>query len=515
MFNISDKRLWGNEAADDENPQILNSYFLIKNEYSEFICEEERLVFARGKKGTGKSALLNDLAFNLVHDHNKKSICINIKGSDLIAQKDIFYGTPNEHIHDWLQRICMIINREIGRSINFAINDDEMLLVESSELSGYKKRNLFGSLLARMKFKILNAELRVPSITDEQQILERMANSQEMSIWLLIDDIDATFINSDGERRRVSTFFSACREMLSYEGINIRATIRTDVWASIRKNDESLDKVEQYVIDLTWTKSDIGKLLAKRINSYENRVENITDTGFSLKEKMIEAGIVASSGNDLAFDKPKSTWEQELKKILLPYYYWGTGARKSYELLHLLGAGRPRWILQLCRMAATEAKRQGDVRIKFGYIKSSLKKYCSIRIDDISREFNHQCSNIPEIINIFANKSCDYSTEELLNLIEHRILSNTKVTIDGLAVVAPKYIAHFLYKIEFIHAQYITNTDQDSIYCYYEDNPDLLKYESSFDVGVQWHVHPAFRSALNISNNQKYRKKWGRTTLSR
>ena len=36
MKNLSDRRLWGNEAADDELPEILNAYFLSQQEFADF-----------------------------------------------------------------------------------------------------------------------------------------------------------------------------------------------------------------------------------------------------------------------------------------------------------------------------------------------------------------------------------------------------------------------------------------------------------------------------------------------
>ena len=94
----------------------------------------------------GKSALLNEYANR--QERRERSFVINIKGSDLVSQKPVQDLSTAEHIHDWQQRFCMCINREIGNSIQFAADDDdEILLVENSELLGLKKRNLLGSLV--------------------------------------------------------------------------------------------------------------------------------------------------------------------------------------------------------------------------------------------------------------------------------------------------------------------------------------------------------------------------------
>ncbi len=492
MFNISDRRLWGNEAADDENPQILNSYFLPNPECELFLAKHERLSITRARKGMGKSTLVNELAYRLSNDEN--SIVLNIKGSDLVAQRPVNYGTADEHIHDWMQRICMLINREIGARINFAFNDDEILLVESSELSGYKRRNLFGSLLSRIKLKMSNAELFVPTVSEHIKLLERVTNGENFNIWVLVDDIDATFVNIKQERLRLSTFFSACREISSsYKGVNIRSTIRTDVWASIRKSDESLDKVEQYIIDLHWSKRDIGKLLAKRINSFETRIGKL--------EKLPMRAQNLVDVETATMHEKRELWGKELDKVFHPFYTWGNGMRPSFVLLHILGGGRPRWVLQLCRMASIIAKKNMAKRIKIGHINQVLKKYSSIRIDDICREHQHQCPAMPEIINWFSNKKSSYTTEELLQHIDESLQKRPRVAIDGVEVNSPMEVAQFLFRASFIQAQSQLN---DAVQYYsFEEKPELLRYVSNPDDGMQWTIHPTFRTALNIAQVQE------------
>lgn len=492
MFNISDRRLWGNEAADDENPQILNSYFFLNPDYQPFFAKHEKLMISRAKKGMGKSALINELAYRLSKDEN--SIVLNIKGNDLIAQRPVNYGAPDEHIHDWMQRICMLINREIGGRINFASNDDEILLVESSELSGYKRRNLVGSLLSRIKLKTSNAELCLPVVTDNIKLLERIINRENFNIWILVDDIDAIFVNKEEERRRLSTFFTACREISSsYKGVNLRCTIRSDVWASIRKDDESLDKVEQYILDLHWSRSDMGKLLAKRINSFETRVGKLEP--LSLREQKDINNL-----DDSKLGDKRESWEHELNKAFPPIYPWGKGWRQNYDLLYMLGGKRPRWVLQLCRMASEIAKKNKAKRIKLGHIKQVLEKYCSIRVDDICREHQHQCQTMPEIINLFYNNKSSYTTNELLQHIDEAFQKNLNVTIDGVEIHRPIEVARFLFRASFFHAQCLLNNNIK--YFSFEERPELLKYESNPDNGVQWTIQPAFRSALNIEQVQ-------------
>lgn len=486
-INITDRALWGNEAADDEQPNVLHSYFLPHECSDEFFSKSERLIVARARKGMGKSALVNELAYRLRLEN--ESIVINIKGKDLVAQKPTSHSTHDQQIYDWMQRICILINREIGNRINFAANDDEILLVESAELAGFKRKNLLSSLLSRLKMKLPNIEIRSPEIAEHLKILERINDTGRFSIWVLVDDIDATFINTEEEFRRLSTFFSACREVVAdFNEIYIRTTVRADVWASIRKSDESLDKVEQYIVDLKWSRRDIGKLLAKRIQSYKQRSDD--GSQMTLRDQLLQA-------QPERIEERRSLWEAELLEIFPSTYPWGNGKRSNYRLLFLLGAGRPRWVLQLCRMASKAAKMQNRTasKIKLSYIKQALSGYSSIRLDDVCREHQHQCPAIAEIVNAFSTNELNCTTDRLLGTIRERIIDNIDVTIDGDHVTTPLDIARFLFRAGFFIAQ--ESVEEQIHYYYFEDKPELLRFESNLDDGFRWSVEPAFRSALN------------------
>lgn len=481
MIEIDDKKLWGNEAADDENPEVLRSYFVFHKNYNEFFDDDEKLVIARAQKGMGKSALINRYADKL--ESEGEPIVINIKGADLVAQKVEGNLNSSEYIYDWQQRICMAINRELGSRIGFAANDDEILLVENSELLGFKRKNLLGSLISRLKNKIGPIELEKIGITDQEQLLRRVANdSRAGRIYLLIDDIDATFHSTDKECLRLSTFFSACRDIVrNFQDIYIRVVIRSDVWATIRKSDEALDKVEQYIFDLKWSIKEMGALLGGRVLSYEGRKNN----------------------SDISLDcLSQETWKKALGKVMENPFPWGSGKANNYRIIHTYSAGRPRWALQLCKMAADEAMKVNQhsstqQRIKFGHIKQVLEEYGQFRLDDATREHIHQCENISLIVNTFSSQRYRYNTSQLLRFIKDSILNNMDVLVDSENIDEPHQLARFLFKIGFIIGAKHDGNGFD--YSTFEDKPDLLQNYSNMDDGLDWVIHPSFQAALGVS----------------
>ncbi len=56
--DLADPELFGNEAGEDEDAEILDSYFLRKPEFDRFYSPTRKLGFVRSRKGMGKSALL-------------------------------------------------------------------------------------------------------------------------------------------------------------------------------------------------------------------------------------------------------------------------------------------------------------------------------------------------------------------------------------------------------------------------------------------------------------------------
>jgi hypothetical protein len=80
------------------------------------------------------------------------------------------------------------------------------------------------------------------------------ANQSDLIKWIDFgneagDDVDPAELTS------LSTFFTACRYLArDVKGICCRVTLRTDVWPIVRRSDESLDKMEQYVKDIVWGK---------------------------------------------------------------------------------------------------------------------------------------------------------------------------------------------------------------------------------------------------------------------
>jgi len=99
LIDLHDPNLYGNEAADDEDKECLEGYFVHQKKFKRFEDISNNFVIAKARKGVGKSALIKKTSYDLEKNNSILTICIN--GYDLSIQKEFTHGTTNELIFDW------------------------------------------------------------------------------------------------------------------------------------------------------------------------------------------------------------------------------------------------------------------------------------------------------------------------------------------------------------------------------------------------------------------------------
>lgn len=473
--------LFGNEAGEDESKERLSSYYLEKPENNVFFSPQKQLEFVRARKGVGKSALLNYALFKLEQD-DPTAIGISIKASDLISIKPHPDSGASSLVFEnyWKECLCTRIAIEIGSKIKFALSDDSITLVEMSELLGYKGRNIISALSERYTKVLPQLEREKACAPNAAELLKRYSQSEDVTVWLFIDDIDATFVNTSANRLLISTFFSACRNIVNIvKGLFIRASVRTDVWAII-KDDESLDKCEQYMVDLKWSTEDTGRILSNKILTYFERQypqdEKIKEIAQSYPATQAKVYSLLFNGN-------------------LP---WGKRHLAPYRPIHILSAGRPRWAAQLCKMAAADAYKKNSSLIGIGHFNYVMFDYGKFRLSDLYKEHIHQCPQLKGLIESFRNGNTSYTSKELLNFIESKVadFANGTIDIEGISVDSSMEIAHFLYRIGFITLDDNTFETGES-FIRFEDIPDLL-IPANYNENDLWTIHPSYRTILHL-----------------
>ncbi|MHC1481733.1 P-loop ATPase, Sll1717 family [Frateuria aurantia] len=467
-IKLNDRSLFGNEAAEDESDDVFESYAVIRPEIERFLSQQERLVIARAYKGEGKSALLRLVAKKL--EEVNEDIVLRVSAPSL--SPEVASDDSDEWVRGWKQRILKHAASEIGARIHLAFSDDAIALVEEAEGNGYKSRSFVGSVIDRLKSASIPIDRVRQGVGNPERVLQRWSANRP-NVWFVIDDIDQNFSGSPRNRLKVATFFIALRQISNLiPEFRFRTCVRPNVWAMIKREFEGLSHSEQYITTLSWSERDFTQLLANRVSGYLKRNDVHENTGGAMRE------LVAR-----VFDDP------------MP---WNQGLRSPSTVLYTLARHRPRWLVELCREAATSAHRRERNKINLDDIVDQLPIFGRRRIEDTIAEFSSQCAQIEALITAFVDQPNWFSTDQLYSVINNRVLQSVQPKIVGvLGTANATDVASFLYQIGFLTARRELgggNYEHEL----YAEKPDLLTTATNRDQGYSWEVHPVFRQPLRL-----------------
>jgi hypothetical protein len=383
-IDLLDPMLFGNDAAENEDEESLHYFFVNQDIFETFEDEGRPFSICRARKGMGKSALIVHTATKKEQDTD--NTVVRMTGSELLFG-DLDSKVPSLFLERWDAVLNAIIQEHF----------DEQSDSRKSELSA------LSDLIAS------NSQI-VASVTTQR-------------LWIFIDDIDATFKNTQFERLYLSNFFTACRLLTAkYKFVRIRLSVRQDVWTTIRPTDEALDKCEQYMFDIRWSRNQTRQILAKRIRRYLGFQE------YFGKYARRPDSIVEYVNEIREFEIVHDT--KILENIFVSPFPWGNGVSEPHHVIHVFSGGRPRWALQICKEAAHVAVSTHHNQIKFSNINSILPKYGQFRIADLIREHSHQCTNLDEIITSFFRARPRYTTIQLVEYLQKRVCKYYSIVID-------------------------------------------------------------------------------------
>jgi len=480
-IDIKDKELFGNDAGEDENIEVLNSYYIENPDFEDFFDQTVRLNVVSARKGMGKSAMISKMTYKL--KENNEAIVIRVTGNSLLGLGN-FQEQDQAYLENyWKQIICKKIILEIGESIGFAFTSDEMSMVEMSEIEGLKSKNIVGGLISRIRGKIplANVELRNSLPDNMEALLENYQRKHEdSSVWVLIDDIDAKYRDTEEYQSRVGSFFSAIRSLsFDIDNLNIRASVRSDVWANLR-HLEDLDKWEQYIVEIFWTKRQLRDMLANRILSYLQRKHPDS------KEAKLQISRDYNQLFSLVFNTPIK-WRNDDNASI-------------FDAIYSFSNKRPRWMGQLCRMSATQSKKNSphNKKIDLEHTNQILDKYGQNRKNDLIKEHQHQFGELDKLIDSFRANGRTYTRSSLENMFEQNFIRGRVMDsipeIDGKKYVSPTDLGEFSYKIGLISRIH----SDGKRFTHYSDDPDLFRSNENLQENITWSVHIAYRQFLNI-----------------
>ena len=478
-FKLDDPNLFGNDAADLESESLFFSYAVNRPELSYLLDSSRAIQVVRAYKGEGKSALLRLLRHEL--EKHGEELAISAIGPD---HSPLVEGTDSDlWTREWKKSLLRLVALEIGSQIGVAFTDDAISLVEEAEVNGFKKRSFVSAIVDRLKSKEVPIERSRIPVANFEKLVKRYVNERPL-IWIIVDDIDQNFANTEKWRVKLGSFFTACRQIVSViPELRIRTAIRPNVWAIVKHEFESLSHIEQYMHDLSWSHDQYLVLLAARVESYLKRTNqwNLIRATLPYEGSAAALALVAA-----AFDGP------------MP---WGGSdrTRPPHVVLWTLTAHRPRWLVELCKEAGKVAEKRSAKRINLDDIKAQLATFGRKRIEDTVAEFKSQCPQISELLGAFSRQFDMYSTDELLKTIHNRIIQAVNPVLAGQVGKSNDLdVAHFLFQIGFIAGRRDYGEHQGYDHVLYRENPSLLRSRTNLDDGLRWEINPIYREVLNL-----------------
>ncbi|MCB9857576.1 MAG: hypothetical protein H6818_17985 [Phycisphaerales bacterium] len=466
------QRLFGHEAAEDEEPDRLREYYFKSAVYEQVVTDLPVRILV-GHKGIGKSALFQ---IAMREDRDKQKVAILIRPNDIA---DI--ATENQSflkaIHLWTEGLLEIIARKAANAMGASVNN----------VSGKIARK--GAQLVDLIAETLKDNHKLNLAPAKQALLAHFLSSRVITVYL--DDLDRGWQGRREDVVRISALLNAVRDIASASrGIRFRISLRSDVYYLVRTSDESTDKIEGSVLWQKWTNHEIFALLVKRIETFFGRDAD-------------EAALLGQHQSVLA---------RYLDPVVEPRFM-GQGHWKNipmYRVLMSLIRKRPRDLVKLCTLAARMTRESRDSLIRTSHFKAVFPDYSQGRIQDTINEFRSELPDIERLLlNMKPNKverraktGYQYSTDALLKKIDNISESGDFVFKNGRRATN-KDLASFLYKINFLTAR--KETSDGIVRSYFEENRYL---SSEFaDFGFAWEIHPAYRWALQPDDPEEiYRR---------
>ena len=485
-FDLSNDSLFGNEVAEDEIDEVFSSYAVERQEVKNFVDPNRRIAITRAYKGEGKSALLRLVKLRLEKAENPPLI-INITASAI--SPEIESTDSDRWIRQWQINILKLAAREIGAHVSYAFSDDAITLLEEAESQGFRSRSFVSTILDRLKSSALPIERTRIGVKNPEMLLKRWSQNGS-DVWFIIDDIDFNFENNQPYKTKVATFFTAIRHITNLiPEFKFRASIRPNIWAIIKREYEALSHVEQYIDDISWSLDDSYILLARRIEGYLKRSNQWEEHFHSFPQYPFEQ---------------RSFLIEQLFSSPVP---WGRNATRPVAVaLFTLSRRRPRWLIELCKEAASKKALNNKFgKISFDDITDVMESFSKRRVDDTIVEFKSQCPEMEDLLAAFAGQVERLSTGDLMTLINNRILQSVNPRIAGVVgKPTAREVAQFLYQIGFLTARKDLDSDQYE-HVAFADNPTLLNTTTNIDQGYLWEIHPVFRQALKLKNSYEIR----------
>ncbi len=479
LNQIDGKKLFGSENADLEDAELFESYSLDKTSFLDIYNPKRKIGLLCAYKGCGKSAVLRLIS----NKFKSPELAIVVKIAAQEYSPDIDSSDPADWMKGWRKIFLRQIASEIGASIKAAYSDDSTHLVEVAENYGFRNSNIVGYITKRVseKYQLSKTPLSLEEGINKR--IERYLSDKDIPVWLLIDDVDLNFRNEPKIKAKIVGFLNAIKSLSTQiPDLRIRSTIRPNIWAILAEEYDSVNQLKEFRINLDWSDQDIKDLLQKRVSSFYDR------TGVRFTPTTTDKG---------------RGW---IKCVFHDPMNWGKSERAPHVVLDTLSRNRPRWLIELCKLALETAKANKHTLIGLDDIEVNLPEFGAARIVDTVAEYSSECPSISPLINCFSGQEKTWTHEGLENFIKKSVLELLPLKIHGITgKPTAKNVIKFLYYIGFLSCR-IDNDDGSYEHKTFIDNPTFLSTNFTTKTFHTWEIHPVFVEGLGMTHRSPVKR---------
>ena len=491
---IDIKKIHLGKSTAEKEYNVLHNYYVSTRAYLNAKDEKKRKLIYIGHRGSGKSALFNQIAYG--HKKaNSKSIIINIH------PVEYSYDTFKRMNHDFFDikaaysiawHYVLIIHafKEVVKFFednkNIKTNRDNINIISTYLVkndfknpgSGLEVFLKFLSTIAKAKITVKydefmvggslppNAYVNMLNMNDIKQPLRALeAIASTYPIHIFIDELDTGWNNTNEAKNYVSGLLYAAMKLNGYLNISVYLSLRQDMYNNLSSIFKDTEKIRDDIEFLKWDKAQLEALICRR--SKDNK-----------EVKEIYNGIEYVSNREilnLIFEE--GVFEYILKNTL----------QRPRELIHFCSQAIERY-------SETYLERQlYNKKIDLETIKSIENRISLDRLNDFCKEYDDEFNHIDSIIWHFEGCYIKYTLPHFINTLEDAMISLDE-QYPALEWLKPFWekpikLATKLFEIGFIKIN-ITNNPYD-YFAYYEKNSP-----HNFSIVKSVKINNIFRSAL-------------------
>lgn len=471
------KLRFGSDVAEDDHD--LMHYFVSTPSFQSVLSRQKSVVI--GPKGSGKSAILKAI---VTHSGINNAIVITpeIFATSMLKQ---FVEKSASHLDEeeafvstWIFTILIEVFKRFANNTkgipSKALKGIREYLKANTQ---YQDMDIFTRFIGYLKriesVKVGSYELTVKTrmlqdlyaLEGLYALIPTLRDALKDDILILIDELDQGWDNSPHSNKFLAALLQAAIRIQRL-GLNVHVVvfIRSEIFDLVKYQLDQLDKLRSSIDVLSWSPSELGTLVLKRIgHSLDIEINNVD---FKIINEIFGDLNLGFSGFDYILSRTTK---------------------------------RPREVLQFMKHAHSVATQSRHKRIMREDIIRAEEDFSGWKIEHICTEYKYIFPKLRDLLWAFRTRGPVLSTDAMTTTIKDYHKSVGEAELPQWARVPEREIIQQLFAIEFIGVERPRSLARNS-------SGILLNYEFAYERPsanvkntTSFLVHPAFWRVLELN----------------